>query len=969
MSVNIKQSKIAEVRDQLSLDFADGKYLDVVASNLGLTRPPFGFDDDTWRAIVKAISLQHKQIRTKFEEILSIIFGPKVTQCSSFAEPVYAGDKHAVLVGTIQFPQVGTMVIDEGLPTEETVRYCYIDRYSNTVYFETPLLFNHLAINAEWESGVIGPVQATEITRTVFDTSGYPDPNTGPYTVNIGRGTPYEYVDVMSTVVYAPGRLVAFTYGSANPNPGFSTVPGNVKYTGPITTQANAYYVGMQNVDDLKVENGHLSSPVLKTASHVVTAAGLNSITIPSATDFAYCGYLVQFSGNVTPALTNVIGHVAFNFANTLYFYNSIPAAAPGDTFSFIAPFQYIRSTSADDTVLMRQELPDLNVINAGTPVDVIEPVTTVAIAQVQVKAGGWDIFESDPDHVEILFPRDFLHFDPRSASYIRRVDGFGISSADAVRAIGDVDASVISTSGMPVIGVLEHVQGGPVRYAYWNPHAWITAEAATGATQITVTDTSLFPSTGILRINGVIVGAYTVVDLTTITVPPLPFDVERGMFIRDEKIWLFAKPLTAPIAITDDLNWYTNYEYGDLWDLDDVWPGPYIYDLFRQVHKQQTVPNVTSTAFWSGTTKLSVDRVAGNSVFELENGSAIDIPVPFDIKIGENSGNVETLSVQEFSLKSRTYTTLLNAAPIGSLSLDVTALSGPLGPWNTFPNAGPYRVVIWTSPTSAEVVEVIGTDLGPPNRLNLSFPTTQNHGIGARVVLLSDLINVSPASIDDHLGVVSSVNRFDFYARETQSSSADLARPLYSQISLTSTADFNLVGGTGVFNFGKASLNVTNELSAVALTGSGTLTLADSTGFPTSGYPYIVTVGVGQGPLYEDRLYVTNNNTGTGTLTLSHPTRWDYLVGAKVSFESGPEENFSYNSVSGSDLTFSSYLEVANTHQIIEEVAPTVGTGYPRTNGFDFPLRLPISIEDLLRSIVDLVRAAGVLVTFISKR
>ena len=73
MTVNTNQSKISEVRDQLSLDFADGKYLNVVSSNLGIRRPPFGFSDDTWRALVKVISLQYKQIRTKFEEILTVI--------------------------------------------------------------------------------------------------------------------------------------------------------------------------------------------------------------------------------------------------------------------------------------------------------------------------------------------------------------------------------------------------------------------------------------------------------------------------------------------------------------------------------------------------------------------------------------------------------------------------------------------------------------------------------------------------------------------------------------------------------------------------------------------------------------------------------------------------------------------------------------------------------------------------------
>ena len=115
------QSDIAEVRDQLSVDYADAKYLNVVSANLGLQRPPFGFSDATWRALVRVLALQYKQVTTKFEQVLSIVLGPKITQCGAFAENVLAGAKHAVLVDSAQFPQVGTMVIDEGLVSEETI--------------------------------------------------------------------------------------------------------------------------------------------------------------------------------------------------------------------------------------------------------------------------------------------------------------------------------------------------------------------------------------------------------------------------------------------------------------------------------------------------------------------------------------------------------------------------------------------------------------------------------------------------------------------------------------------------------------------------------------------------------------------------------------------------------------------------------------------------------------------------------
>lgn len=970
MSVSLSQSSIAELRDQLCLDFADGRYLNVVSSNLGIQRPPFGFSDDVWRALVKTISLQYKQVVTKFDDILEIILGPRVTQCSSFALPCSSGDKRAVLVGTAQFPQVGTMVIDEGLPTEETIEYCYIDRYTNTVYFSTPLLFSHIAVNAEWETGVIGPVDALEITRTVLDNSGFPDPVAlgQTYTVNIGRGTQYEYVDEFQSSVPAPSRQVVFTNGAPIAHPGLSTSPADFVLMSALATQVNVYYLTMQDVDALPETLGVLSGDVQGTLAATggtvttVVVAGPLPITAP------YSGFSIRFTGNITPGLAGRVGYVATNDINTFYLYNTLPAApAAGDTFTLISNFEYIRALESDNSVLMRQELPDLRLFAASNKFSVMVPKTTVTVAQVQVKAGGWDIIQSDGDHVEILLPSDLLDNDLRSASYIRDA-GSGVSVSDAARVVGDTNASVVSTNGMPLIGVLEQLPGA-IRYTYYNPHAWISTEALAGATQITVNDTSLFPSGGgTIRINGVTLVAYTVIDDTTLGVAPLPVAVERGMLVREEKIWRFAKPLTAAIGIGDTLSFYINYNSGDIWDVADVWPGPYMWDLAAAIHKQQTVPNNSADTYLSGPTRFSVDRVAGNSVLEVEDASAFSLAVPYDILVGENSGNRETLSLQQVSLKHRTHTTVSALTPILSTSIPVTSLSGPLAPAHQFPNAGPYRVAIWSSPTTVEVVEVISTGPGPV--LNLSAPTTAAHVLGERVVLLSDLLRVAPTMADDHFGVISSVDRFDFYGAETQSVAADTVRPLYETVTLDlAGTDFPVTGGAAVLNFGDA-VNDADTTVAVAF-GPGTtiISCADTSAFPNSNYPYIVKLGVGYGPLYEERVHVTNNNIGLGQLTLSHSTRWGYAVGTPVSFEAGPEENFSYTSRAGSILSISPYLVIENTHQSVELLAPTVGTGYPRRNGFDFPLRLPITIEDRIRFVIDLVRAAGVLVTFISRR
>jgi len=47
MTTEVQQSAIAEVLDQMSVDYADGEYLNNVSSNIGLERPPLGFSDVT----------------------------------------------------------------------------------------------------------------------------------------------------------------------------------------------------------------------------------------------------------------------------------------------------------------------------------------------------------------------------------------------------------------------------------------------------------------------------------------------------------------------------------------------------------------------------------------------------------------------------------------------------------------------------------------------------------------------------------------------------------------------------------------------------------------------------------------------------------------------------------------------------------------------------------------------------------
>jgi len=196
VAFGVHVSDIAAVEEEIDLDFADNQYLNIVTANLGVILPVFGFSDDVWRAVVKAIALRYKQIRSAFEEVLSIVLGPRVTQVSILANPAVIGDTQIVLVGSDGLPQTGTLALDTGLVVAETVGYRFIDRTNNTVYLATPLANAHGAVGNDTFGNISQSIVGTtalsgSATLVLQDSSSFPTVNY-PYSVLVGAGTSSE---------------------------------------------------------------------------------------------------------------------------------------------------------------------------------------------------------------------------------------------------------------------------------------------------------------------------------------------------------------------------------------------------------------------------------------------------------------------------------------------------------------------------------------------------------------------------------------------------------------------------------------------------------------------------------------------------------------------------------------------------------------------------------------------------------
>jgi uncharacterized phage protein gp47/JayE len=102
--------------------------------------------------------------------------------------------------------------------------------------------------------------------------------------------------------------------------------------------------------------------------------------------------------------------------------------------------------------------------------------------------------------------------------------------------------------------------------------------------------------------------------------------------------------------------------------------------------------------------------------------------------------------------------------------------------------------------------------------------------------------------------------------------------------------ADFNIFREPSKSSFGRVAFFngnlIYDQLQQDAVAGTTSLSVFDSNGFPTSGFPY--TIRVSEGTTHVQDYSVLALNTGSNTFTLSIPTVSDVFVGERVSLVTG---------------------------------------------------------------------------------
>lgn len=406
MPVEFKQSAIAEVRDQLFLDWADGKYLNTVTANVGLTRPPFGYDDTTWRAIAKIVGLNYKQIATQFEEVFGVLFGPKITQATSLSENVLIGDKQLSVHSVERVPQVGTLVLNEGLANEETFTYCFVDRRNNIIYLDDATTFGHAKADRDASGVFLNYTPVIGAKRIILsDTSNFP--TTYPYPVVLGRGTPQEEVVNVTNNDIVGRTLTVSTIANTHTIP----VPKSISDSLEIDYTTNTYYTSLissarfPESGVIQLTNPPEFTSISGTTTTAVTAGGSFRVD-------QHVGRTVVFFGNVTPALANVTATITANTDSILSFAALANTPAAGDAFYIISATPTVSGTTADVTVAASTFTPQTLVGNQITFVGNVTPALRNVTLEIIENTGNVVTFGSAAGSAPAS--GDLFYFRPR---------------------------------------------------------------------------------------------------------------------------------------------------------------------------------------------------------------------------------------------------------------------------------------------------------------------------------------------------------------------------------------------------------------------------------------------------------------------------------------------------------------------------------------------------------------------------
>jgi hypothetical protein len=460
-----------------------------------------------------------------------------------------------------------------------------------------------------------------------------------------------------------------------------------------------------------------------------------------------------------------------------------------------------------------------------------------------------------------------------------------------------------------------------------------LDSNVSIGDTVISLTSIAGFPSLGLVQIDGNEVAFYYELDEDNATITLI--NGTLSAYSAGDSVDVLTYPYSG--SDLEDSNVFDIL--GDI--ILNVFPGKYLFDAIQQ--SPSSVFTTLDVAVPPPTRLLS-SQLSGFTNIEVEDASMWGTPI-FSARIGSGTGSQEDLTVTDVTIAKTTSDQLNGAVSIGGTSLVLDNTSG--FPESGVVNMAGYRVIIDEGTVDEEIVRILDNDVG--TNTFTCVPLVLNHADNAVVSLLNDTVTFSTGLNNSHDG--------DSVSPTVVGDSVEV---LTEFLEVVSVAGFSNSGKI-IINYGNARSPVRAEIIAAS---PGSYTIADSSVLPEV-YPYQLVLG--QGLSTEEYVFVTNNNTGTGVLTVTGDVN-THFAGEYIEFRVESPEVVNYQDIDSGKLQFIPPV-VLNKHEIGEQVMVTNQPSEPSLDGFDYPFYLPPDRFLCLTYAFGLVRGAGIQVSIVNER
>lgn len=478
--------QIQEAKNQIYVDSASGKYLDVLGNNVGVPRDgTLGLEDKDYRDLIPVLSYYPKQVRATLISLLDVFWGPGFTRANISSGNVETFDfgPQTTLTGTLRFKKDDRKVTGVGTLFTSEIQigdYLKPQSFSGTTYAKVTNIINDttLELAFPWEHDFAINVQGT---LAPVRTLGYKVDNNSEIFI---RFKPSAFEDITAITV---DELVTYINSLPEHNQNITAsksidpilgsklnirtntagLQGSIQITGGDANDVSRLNFSLEKQTEVKcsVYEINPNEVVVKIPSSVpVLRRSLKGSAHPKE-------YKVNIYSDKEP----------FNFS-TLGASSTLDIAVDGNVFnlSFTHATDFeddTKVTAKELALVLDSKIADLKVFSSSmNNIGTVGLETTAGSGEYQVLGGTANSIlnfttdlQTDLDIIDTDYPSSYL-FDPTGQLFtvtsIRSELGLAIEKGSVNTSINLTDSSTFpNASGRFMVNFGLSNQEGPIRY------------------------------------------------------------------------------------------------------------------------------------------------------------------------------------------------------------------------------------------------------------------------------------------------------------------------------------------------------------------------------------------------------------------------------------------------------------------------------------------------------------------------